>query len=287
MFIAEEDIKTQARAGSAWEFSFGTGLAPEWFLLSDIRARFPEILLTDLKSQAASGWAYDFSFETDLASDWLLKAHTRAARPYESSFLTEFSQQWLLKTETKARRLLRFVFATTFDPASRRLGQERLELYPRGKTDAELLVIPVNLYNKGTERFWGIDLWFGRLQSSGGPADDVRLEAFALGATNSLGKEIVEGGYLQARLTASGVFVPLSPGAYLGLGPMWPNTKKGLDFRLSVPAGAASIGPVFVGLRLESLQSVVYGTAPFGRAVFGEFKRRKPETVLLKIHIIS
>lgn len=286
MFITEERLRTEARAGTAWAFSFTTGLAPEWSLAAEAGARLPETLLQQLRSDAKAGRVYGFSFETGMAGDWMLRGNAAAATTYGFNFETEFPQQWLLGTDVKAHRPLRLGFTTTFDPSRRRLGEEKLELYRPGKTDHESLMIPVNWYQKDAERTFSLDLWFARLQTAE-PADDVRLSVFALGDGNGLGKEVVDNGYLEAKVSGQSSYAPLTAGSEFSIGPMWANSKKTLDFRLTVPASAASIGLVFVGLRLEFLRSVVYGSAPFGRALSGEFRRRKPETVLLKLHIMS
>src|SRR3990167_487540 len=289
MFIAEERLRTETRAGSAWEFSFSTGLAPEWSLDTEIGARLPEISLEGLRSGIQAGRAYEFAFHTGVARDWMLRCNAAAAATFNFGFETEFPQEWLLRTDVKAHSPLRLSFTTVFDQSKRRLGEERLELYRAGKTDHESLIIPVNWYQKGNVRTFSLDLWFSRLQTAE-PADDVRLSAFALGGDNRLGQEVVDNGYLCVRrggVTPPEQYTPLTTGMEFSVGPMWANSKRTLDFRLSMPGSAASIGLVFVGLRLEFLRSVVYGSAPFGRAAYGEFRRRKPETVLVKLHIMS
>jgi hypothetical protein len=286
MFIAEERLRTETRAGIAWEFSFSTGLSPEWSLDTEIGARLPETSLEGLCSGVQAGRTYEFAFHTGVAGDWMLRCNAAAAATFNFGFETEFPQEWLLRTDVKTHRPLRLSFTTVFDQSKRRLGEERLELYRAGKTDHESLIIPVNWYQKGTVRAFSLDLWFSRLQIAE-PADDVRLSAFALGGDNRLGQEVVNNGYLGVKTSDQSVYTPLAAGTEFSAGPMWANSKKTLDFRLSVPGSAASVGLVFVGLRLEFLRSVVYGSAPFGRAAYGEFRRRKPETVLVKLHIMS
>ncbi len=286
MFIAEEGLRTEVRAGNTWDFSFLTGLAPGWSLDTDIGARHPETSLGRLQTDARAGSAYEFTFQTGLARDWTLRSHASSARTFDFSFETEFPQEWLLGTDITAIKPLRLSFTTIFDPSKRRLGRERLELYRTGKTDHEALVIPVNWYQKDTVRTFSLDLWFARLQIAE-PADDVRLSAFALGGSNRLGQEVVDNGYLEVKTSDQTQYTTLTTGTEFSVGPMWANSRKTLDFRLSVPGAAASMGLVFVGLRLELLRSVVYGSTPFGRAVFGEFRHKKPETVLVKIHIMS
>ena len=286
MFITEERLKTEVRAGNVWESTFSTGLAPEWSLETDAGARLPETARQAIRSDVKAGSAYGFTFETGVAADWMLRSEAAAAATFDFAFETEFPQDWLLWTDVKAHRPVKLSFNTIFDPAKRRLGEERLELYRSGKTDHEALIIPVNWYRKDTERTFSLDLWFSRLQIAE-PADDVRLSAYALGGDSRLGREVVDNGYLEVKTSDQSAYTPLTTGTEFSMGPMWANSKKTLNFRLSVPASAASIGLVFLGLRLEFLRSVVYGSAPFGRAVFGEFSRSKPDKVLIKLHIMG
>lgn len=286
MFIAEERLRTETRAGSAWQFSFSTGLAPEWSLETETGARLPETSLLGFWSDVKAGSAYEFAFETGVADGWMLRSNAVAAAIFDFNFETEFPQGWLFNTDVKARSPLRLSFTTAFAPSGRRLGEERLELYRSGKTDHELLTIPVNWYRKDTERTFSLDLWFARLQAAEA-ADDVRISAFPLGNDNRLGKEMVDNGYLEVRLTGQSAYTPLTTGTEFSVGPVRANSKKTLDFRLSVPGSAASMGLVFVALRLKFLRSVVYGSTPFGRAISGEFSGKKSETVLVKLHIMS
>ncbi len=286
MFIVEERIKAEIRAGKVWELSFSTGLAPEWLLDTEAGARLPETALQGIRSDVKAGSDYGFTFETGVSPDWMFSSEAAAAATFDFAFETEFPQDWLLRTDVKAQKPVKPSFSAIFDPAKRRLDEERLELYRYGKTDHEALIIPVNWYQKDTERTFSLDLWFSRLQLAD-LADDVRLSAYALGGDNRLGREVVDNGYLEVKLSGQSTYTPLSAGTEFSVGPMWANSKKTLDFRLSVPAAAASIGLVFIGLRLEFSRGVAYGSIPFGRAVFGEFSRVKHEKVLLKLHIMG
>jgi hypothetical protein len=72
----------------------------------------------------------------------------------------------------------------------------------------------------------------------------------------------------------------------LSLGPSWPNSKKTIDFQFNMPVGSATpVGLTMIGLRIEMLRSVVYGSAPFGRTVFGEYAGKRKD-VLIKLHIM-
>lgn len=269
---------------------FTTELAPEWSLKTDIRGRIPDIALENLKAELRGGTTFTGGFETAFAPDTLLKTSLAGGTVYKARFTTEFAPDWDLRCDLRAKSTLKLNFSTIFDPSNRRLGEEYLEFYTPGKTDRELLVIPINWYQKGQTRTWSLDLWYARRQETD-RADDVRLSLYTFGADNRLGQEVVQNGYLEAKLSTSLNFEPLYGQGYpaptfLSLGPMCPNSKKTVDFRFSMPVTAATpVGLTMIGLRIEILRSVVYGSAPFGRTIFGEY-RGKRKDILIKLHVI-
>lgn len=178
-------------------------------------------------------------------------------------------------------------FITAFDPAKRRLGARSLELFPAGKTDAEILTIPIQNIQKGVDRTWSLDLWHARLQNYD-RVDNVRISAFSFakattpeGNKNALGKEVVDNGYLLARKSGGASYTALGAGAFLNLGPMWPNDKVAVDFKLSIPAGAMSSGRVMFGILLEWQKSVIYGDVLCGEGQYGWLGGEKRVTIRL------
>ena len=202
-------------------------------------------------------------------------------------------------------------FATVYDPANRRLGEEYLELYtvaplpppaspPKilcgGEIEVtgsvpevlppEVLTIPINWYQKGQTRTWSLDLWYARRQEAD-RVEDVRLSAYAFGADNALGQEVVANGYLQAKLSTSLIWSPLTVSTGLSLGSFWPNSKKTVDFQFNMPVGALTpVGLNMIGLKIELLRSVVYGSTAWGRAMYGKYEGKKKD-VLIKLHVMQ
>ncbi len=286
MFTEAQDLKTILAGGTVYAFSFETEYAPEWYLKTDIRGRIPDLALGDLKAELRGGTALLFDFETALPTDSLLKTSLAGGTAYTFTFETELAPEWDLKCDIRAKSPLKLNHATIFSPSTRRLGEEYLEFYTPGKTDREILTIPTDWYQKGQARTWSLDLWYARRQEAD-RVDDVRISVFVFGADNQLGQEIVQNGYLKAKLNTSGSYTTLSASNYLSLGPMWPNTKKTVDFQFNMPVGTSTpVGLTMVGLRIELLRSVVYGSAPFGRALFGEYKGKKKD-ILIKLHIMQ
>lgn len=191
-----------------------------------------------------------------------------------------------LRTDLRAKKPIKLSFSTIFDPANRRLGEEYLELYPVGKTDAEILTIPIDWYQKGQTRTWSLDVWYARRQQAD-RSEDVRLSALTFGADNRLGQEVIQNGYLQAKLASSSVWTPLTVSMGLSLGDFWPNSKKTIDFQFNMPIGALTpIGMNMFGLRLELLRSVVYGSTAYGRAIFGKYEGRQ-QNIIIRLHIMG
>lgn len=181
-------------------------------------------------------------------------------------------------------------FVTAFDPAKRRTGARSLELFPTGKTDTEILTIPINNIQKGVDRTWTLDLWHARLQNYD-RIDNVRVSAFSFVKTttpdankNALGKEVVDNGYLSARrggVTPPASYTALAAGAVLNLGPMWSNDKITVDFKLSIPAGAMSSGRIMFGILVEWQKAVIYGDILYGEGQYGWLGGEKRVTVRL------
>src|SRR3990167_5354378 len=161
-------------------------------------------------------------------------------------------------------------FTTIFDPINRRLGEEYLELYPSGKTDCEILAIPIDWYEKGQTRNWSLDLWYARRQEAD-RVEEVQMSLYTFGADNRLGQEVVANGYLQAKLSTSSVWSPLTVSTGLSLGSFWPNSKKTVNFQFNMPLGALThIGITMFKLRLELLRSVVYGSTAWAGPCTGD-----------------
>lgn len=185
-------------------------------------------------------------------------------------------------------------FTTIFDPVNRRLGEEYLELYPAGKTDCEVLTIPINWYQKGQTRTWNLDLWYARRQEAD-RVEGVRMYLYTFGADNRLGQEVVANGYLKAKLSTSLNFEPLNSGTILSLGDFWPNSKKTVDFQFNMPVGALTpIGLNMIGLKIELLRSVVYGSTAWGRAMYGRYEGKLSQSasggkkdILIKLHVMQ
>jgi hypothetical protein len=130
-----------------------------------------------------------------------------------------------------------YSFQTVWEDPYTRSGWPRLELYYPGAYDLPALTIQENYVRQGIERYTAeLELWYGRYQKL--PyVEDVELRILP-GATNAVGKEVADNGWLGVRVGPTGGYAPLTPAAVVHLGPMYTHTHKSLFFKLLVPGGA-------------------------------------------------
>ncbi len=277
-------LKTHLAGGSVYRYTFETQYAPGWYLKTNIRASVPVDALNDFKTELRGGRTFTYGFETRVHQDWQLRTELKTGTLFKYDFWTELPQDWFLRTDIRAKAPFRLNFTTVFEPSQGRLGEEYLELYPVGKTDREILTIPIHWYQKGQVRNFSLDVWYARGQEAE-RIDDIRLSAYAFGADDRLGQEVVWNGYLKAKLLNSLNYVPLDSLNSLSLGPMWPNSKKTVDFQFSMQEDAQTpVGITMIGLKVELLRAVVYGSIMFGSTIFGEY-RSKGKKIVLKLHV--
>ncbi len=206
-------------------------------------------------------------------------------KPYTDTFEVRRGSGDAVEHLVETTRPIEIKFTTSFDPKKRRQGARSLELFPQGKTDTAIFVIPINNYSKGDQRTFSLDLWHARLQNYD-RADNVRISAFSFvksstpeGNHNTLGKEVVDNGYLYARKSGAASYTALSAGNYLNLGAMWPNDKITIDLKLDIPAGAVSAGRIMMGLLIEWQKVVIYGDVLYGEGEYGWVGGEKRITV--------
>src|SRR3990167_6348987 len=171
-------------------------------------------------------------------------------------------------------------------PGPVRLEEDYLELYDPGDTARPIQTIPFFLYVKGENMDLTYDLWFSRDQLSL-DADEVRLSTYTFGADDALGQEVVAGEYLQAKLSTSPNFEPLSSGTFLSLGSFVANSKKILNLRLNIPPAASSKGLIILGLKIEALRSLIYGRGIYGTSIYGAQEKENIGTLMAMIHIFA
>ena len=283
-FASETDLQLELRGNTHYSYSFYTDVSPTWDLKCELAAKDPETYLNDLKMEVSAGQGYVYSFMTDVDPGWDLRAELEAIAPYSYSFFTQYPDAWFINCEMRAKQTINWTFKTASDPVNRRSGATWIELYRQGDTTQEIYALPINWYQKDSDRTFSLDFWFGKYQEDL-PADDIRLTVFALGADNKLGQEIIANGYFFARKSGDPTYTALDTTSYLSLGKLHANSSVGVDFKLNVPSGAASTGLVMFGLKIEVLRSVVYGGHRFGTKRYGAYKVLKPETIIVKLHI--
>lgn len=182
-----------------------------------------------------------------------------------------------------------YSFTIMIDPDDARSGRARVELYLPSVYSSPVLTIQEDWLLKGTTRYTPtLELWYGRNQNLS-RCDEIELSAIA-GATNALGKEIVDNGYLSVKLEGESAFTALTAAQVRRFGGFFSNTKKTIDLKLSVPGGAATVGYILIELRFEVKRTFLYGTNLFGQAIFadkGSYYKPHPSSVFYRAYLFS
>ncbi len=189
-----------------------------------------------------------------------------------------------IKLHIKAGKTYDFSFVTTFDPVKTRRDKPRLELYRPNKYDMQILTIPMNWLQKGTDRELAFELWYGRHQLLDS-VNDIVISAVSFGNTNSLGKEIIDNGYFSVKKVSDAGYTPLTSTSTYSCGYTEPHTKHDILFKLNVPPGAATTGLAFLGVRFEARMPILYGERVYLEPLFQSREFVRSEIIVVKAHI--
>lgn len=189
-----------------------------------------------------------------------------------------------VKLHVKAGKTYDFSFVTTFDPVKTKRDAPRLELYRPNKYDMQILTIPMNWLAKGTDRILAFELWYGRYQQLD-PVNDIIISAVSFGNTNSLGKEIIDNGYFSVKKVSDAGYTPLTSTSTYSCGYTEPHTKHDILFKLNVPAGAATTGLAFLGVRFEAKMPILYGERIYQESFFQSREFVRSEIIVVKAHL--
>lgn len=159
-----------------------------------------------------------------------------------------------------------YSFTTEWESNKTRSGEGRIELYPAADYSFDILTLEEDWVRQGHERYSPeIEIWWGMYQKL--PyIENLRMTVEA-GDTNALGKEVLDNGWLSAKLDA-GEFVPIYSNTEIEFGPMFTNTKRSLFFKLLVPESAAT--KKYFVLRLKFTPEVFfpYGGFPYNKGLY-------------------
>jgi len=182
-----------------------------------------------------------------------------------------------------------YSFTVMIDPDQVRVGDSRVELYAPNSYDREVLTIQEDWVRQGVDRYTQtLELWYGRNQNLT-YCDEIELSARA-GATNPLGKEIVEKGYLSVKLEGESSYTALTAAQVRRFGGFFSNTKKNVDLRLSVPVGADTTGYFLVELVFEIKRTFLYGMNLYGQGIYadkGNYYRPHPSRVFYRAYVFD
>jgi hypothetical protein len=189
-----------------------------------------------------------------------------------------------IKLHIKAGKTYDFSFVTAFDPLKTKRDAPRLELYRPNKYDMQVLTVPINWLQKGTDRELAFELWYGRYQTLD-PVDDIVISAVSFGSTNDLGKEIIDNGYFSVKKASDANYTPLTPTSTYSCGYTEPHTKHDILFKLNVPVGATTTGLAFLGVRFEARMPTLYGERVYRESLFQSRELARSELIVVKVHL--
>jgi len=182
-----------------------------------------------------------------------------------------------------------YTFTIMIDPENVRVGAARVELYVPNSYDREVLTIQEDWVRQGVDRYTQtLELWYGRNQNLS-YCDEIELKVSA-GATNALGKEIVDNGYLSVKLEGESVFTALTASQVRRFGGFFSNTKKEIDLKLSVPNGADTVGYFLVELVFEIKRTFLYGVNLYGQGIYadkGNYYQPHPSSVFYRAYVFN
>jgi hypothetical protein len=159
-----------------------------------------------------------------------------------------------------------YSFATEWESSMTRRGIGRIEIYEMGNYDFDILTIQEDWVRQGTPReTLNLELWYGRYLELP-KVEDIELRAIA-GATNALGKEVLENGYFGIKI-GDYAYVQMYQDTVLHLGSMYPNTHKDIRFKLSIPDGAQTKRYFVLELEITPKMMRTWGRFPWGVGIY-------------------
>ena len=157
-------------------------------------------------------------------------------------------------------------FKTAWEKSKTKVGKPGVEIYQPSRYDVEILTIDEQWVMKGIPRYTAqLELWWGRYREL--PYIENMEMRVVGGERNSLGKEILENGYLSVKI-GDGDFVEVYPETVLNFGPMFTHSKKDFQIRLLVPEGAESEKYVVLRLEFEPQMKFLYGQYCWGVGIY-------------------
>lgn len=127
-------------------------------------------------------------------------------------------------------------FLTEWESHKTREGTPRIELYEAGEYGLEVLTIQEDWVRQATPRESLLfELWYGRYMRL--PyVENIEMRVIS-GTGNSLGREVIDNGWLSVSLDG-GAYTPVVSSTVLYMGPMFSHRKRDIRFKLSIPDGA-------------------------------------------------
>jgi parallel beta-helix repeat protein len=185
--------------------------------------------------------------------------------------------------------MVAYSFSTEWDENKTRLYVPSIELYEAsGNNDLEILTIEEAWVRKDVERFTAeLEPWWGKYRKL--PyIENLEMRVVA-GETNSLGKEILENGYLSIKVEG-GDFVKMYQDTVLNFGPMFSHSKKSLFLKLLVPEAAQTERYFILEFEFEPQLVFLYGQYELGKGIYsnaGNTIELAPKRHIYRAYVLS
>ena len=236
------DLTTDIKAAKPYKFSAQVSPAPGWQLY------------TDLKVGKVQSW----SFQTDYSDSWKLLAEIKARKDASWSFNTKLNPLWMLPTFIEAKKPYEFSFTIMSDIDERKTYSPQVE-FMLPSHDFPLRTLFLDWVTAtGSPYIYDFNMWWARKYQVES-LENARLYAEVVTDENPGGKEIVEEGWISAKVS-EGNWATLNSDGYLLLGNFGTDTYKSIQLRVTVPAGHTTSGLAFIKLKITgALDQAFFG----------------------------
>lgn len=142
---------------------------------------------------------------------------------------------------------LPFVWSRSRTPLASRAYQQdpvlRVTAWTLTSPIVRVLTVAQHWLTVGRRRDWTLRVWYAKGIYGGRPIPSLSIRAYALGAEDEEGAEIVAEDMILARVSGVGSYVGIGTAALeLSATELETNSYVDVDFRLAIPVGATTLG---------------------------------------------
>lgn len=164
---------------------------------------------------------------------------------------------------------LPFLWSRTRTPLASRAYQQdpvlRVTAWTTAAPPTRVLAVTQHWLTIGRRRDWTMRIWYAKGIYAGRTIPSLSVRAYALGAEDEEGAEVVAEDMILARLSGVGSYVGIGTAALeLQATEMETNSYVDVDFRLAIPVGATTLGRFVLKLMFScDDESAFFGSGDF------------------------